>query len=692
LALAVLALVTFVSYRSLEEADGTARMIVANSAQRAQMDADMMHDAIRADVAILHGATGDKQKDDIQKLSASIAEHSTRFRENIRKVTQAEAPELQQPLVEIGPAIQAYLQEADAYARAAQASDGVVPIPPAFDQTFTALEERMEKLGDAIDAWTRHINEQATAARVAANRTNLWVSMLCGAALITLSMMLVRSIRAPLHAMAKVARSVAEGDVDQEIAFSSSDEVGELADALRGMIEYMRDTARAAEALGQGDLNVAIRARSTNDTLSHSFINMKSSLERLIRESSALIVAARRGELSTRASTDGLRGAFQEMVAGTNALLEAVNAPLQEAKAVLTRVEARDLTARMTGNYDGDFAAIKNSLNSAVQTLEQAIGEVLSHADQVATAASQITSGSANLAESASTQVATIEQITAALEETTSMSKQSAANAQESRAQAEGAMATAEQGSKNMQNLSAAVEAMKDAADETAKIVRTIDEIAFQTNLLALNAAVEAARAGDAGRGFAVVADEVRTLAMRSAEAARNTTQVIERSLRKAEEGVAINRDATVAFTAIASQVKKVVEVMKEIAESSRQQHAAVARVSASVDSVARDAQTSAATADEAASAAEELSKQAELMKETTSLFELDVSRGLRPAAPRAARPARRQEQRARVTKLAPAPRRRESAVAEVSRIEPAANGRELVPFDDDDVSVLNRF
>jgi methyl-accepting chemotaxis protein len=272
------------------------------------------------------------------------------------------------------------------------------------------------------------------------------------------------------------------------------------------------------------------------------------------------------------------------------------------------------------------------------------------------------------------------------------MSKQSAANAQESRAQAEGAMATAEQGSKNMASLSAAVDAMKDAADETAKIVRTIDEIAFQTNLLALNAAVEAARAGDAGRGFAVVADEVRTLAMRSAEAARNTTQVIERSLRKAEEGVAMNRDATVAFNAIAGQIKKVVEVMKEIAESSRQQHAAVARVSASVDSVARDAQTSAATADQAASAAEELSQQAELMRETTSQFELDLGRSR--TTPKPARPVRRQEpQRPRLVKPAPAPRRRE--IAEPARAEAhaaGAGGRELVPFDDDDVNVLNRF
>jgi methyl-accepting chemotaxis protein len=633
LAMAVLALMTFVSHRSLETSDGTARMVVANDIQRAQMAAEMRQNAIRSQLLLIQAAGARSQKQFAQAGSAAVQADAERLRQELRRVAQAESPEVQKALLEVLPAVQVYLREAEALARQFEASlsrdsAAALPAPDSFDRAFTALEQRLMTLGESIQDWSQRINQEATESKSAANRLHLWVALLCAAILLALSLLLTLSIRSPLNAMARAARAVAEGDLEQTIDHSSPDELGELADALRMMIEYMRDTARAAESLGHGDLTVTVRPRSAKDTLSQSFLTIKTSLERSVYESSSLIAAARRGELSTRARADGLSGAFQESVAGMNALLEAVNAPLQEAKLVLTRVEARDLTARMTGAYDGDFAAIKSSLNGAVQTLEQAFGEVLLHADQVASAAAQITSGSANLAESASTQVATIGHITSALEETTSMSKQCAANAQESRAQAEGAMAIAEQGSKNMASLSAAVDAMKEAADETAKIVRTIDEIAFQTNLLALNAAVEAARAGDAGRGFAVVADEVRTLAMRSAEAARSTTQVIDRSLKKAEEGVAINREATVAFSAIANQVKKVVEVMKEIAESSRQQHAAVARVSAAVDSVGRDAETGAATAEEAASAAEQLSAQAELMRETTSLFQLGGLRG----------------------------------------------------------------
>jgi methyl-accepting chemotaxis protein len=160
--------------------------------------------------------------------------------------------------------------------------------------------------------------------------------------------------------------------------------------------------------------------------------------------------------------------------------------------------------------------------------------------------------------------------------------------------------------------------------------------------LLALNAAVEAARAGDAGRGFAVVAEEVRTLAMRSAEAARTTTQVIERSLKKAEEGVSLNRDAAVAFDAITGQVKKIVQMMATVADSSQEQHAGVARITSNADAVRQHAQNGASTAEQTAAAAAELSAQADSLRGMTGQFTfgqssvsyLDQSRQKRPSYP----------------------------------------------------------
>jgi methyl-accepting chemotaxis protein len=296
----------------------------------------------------------------------------------------------------------------------------------------------------------------------------------------------------------------------------------------------------------------------------------------------------------------------------------------------------------MQGNYAGDYAAIEASLNSAIETLERALIEVASVADGVAAAAAQITSSSSSLAQTASTQLATIERVTTELDENTVSSEQSARGAESSRALAVDAQNSAERGSAGMSRLSVAVDAMKEAADETAKIVRTIDEIAFQTNLLALNAAVEAARAGEAGRGFAVVAEEVRTLAMRSAEAARNTTSVIERSLKKADEGVTLNRDASVAFSVIAEQVAKITSSMTQIASSSQKQHASISRLASSADSIRGDAQNGAASAQEAASAAAELAAQATSLRQMTANFVLGRGKALpAPLAERSYRTAR---------------------------------------------------
>lgn len=632
-AVAALSIVSFVSVRSLERADVSQRLIDANTVQRAQMDGDMMHDALRSDVVLCGFA---KETSVIEEGIDAIREHSERMRSALREVSTSPEPEVRDALRTTLPAVENYLREAEAFGQAALKSPGA-PLPASFNQAFTEVEDRMEGLGDAIEAATRRIAEEAAITRASAARTNLWVSVLCGIGLLVLSLLLVRSIRRPLGSMAAAARAVAMGDVGQTVDFESRDEVGELANALRQMITYVRETAQAAEALGRGDLEITVAPRSPKDTLGHSFVNMKETLARLVRDSNVLIRAARAGDLSCRADASGLSGAFREMIEGENALLAAVDAPLSEAKHVLGRVEARDLTARMHGEYEGDYAAIKVSLNSAIETLELALSEVSTVADGVAAAAEQITQGSATLADSVATQLSTIERITAELSDATRASQQNAIDADVSRSHASDAMGSAGMGSESMSRLSVAVDSMKTAADETAKIVRTIDEIAFQTNLLALNAAVEAARAGDAGRGFAVVAEEVRTLALRSAEAARSTTRVIEQSQKKAEEGVAFNRDASVAFGAIAAQVEKIARAMTEIAESSKKQHAGVARLSTSADSIRDDAQNGAATAQETASAAAELSAQAAAMRQMTSTFTLGQSREGSSAARRPA-------------------------------------------------------
>ncbi len=260
---------------------------------------------------------------------------------------------------------------------------------------------------------------------------------------------------------------------------------------------------------------------------------------------------------------------------------------------------------------------------SIVGPLRDVAASLGAGAEQAAAAADQVSASSQSLAMGATEQAASLEETSASLEELSSMTKRNAASSSEANRSASAARAAADTGGRQMQAMQDAMNAIKDASDDIAKILKTIDEIAFQTNLLALNAAVEAARAGEHGMGFAVVADEVRALAQRSAAAAKDTATRVVESAHKSQQGVTISSEVAQSFAAIRQRIESLDGLVAEISTATSEQSRGVGQLSAAVSQIDQVTQNNAASAEETAAAAEELNGQAQMLKHAVHQLEL---------------------------------------------------------------------
>ena len=338
-------------------------------------------------------------------------------------------------------------------------------------------------------------------------------------------------------------------------------------------------------------------------------------------ELESIVSAARSGDLGERVTEEGKSGFFKHLATGINALLGELENVFSGLSDSLGAMSQGDLTQPMLGNYDGEFARIKDSFNNTLLHLSNIVAELRDGTDSVNVASNEISSGNNNLSARTEQQASNLEETAASMEQLTSTVRNNADNAQQANQVASNARQLAEKGGEVVSRAVTAMEQINAASNKIAEIIGVIDEIAFQTNLLALNASVEAARAGEQGRGFAVVATEVRNLASRSAGAAKEIKDLISDSVVKVQAGADLVNESGATLQEIVAGVKKVGDIVAEIAAASSEQAAGIDQVNQAVTAMDEMTQQNAALAEQTSAASASLYEKAQSMRQTIGFF-----------------------------------------------------------------------
>jgi len=366
---------------------------------------------------------------------------------------------------------------------------------------------------------------------------------------------------------------------------------------------------------------VQIGKRSENDKLMPSMIVMMTTIENLVEEASMIADSAVKGDLETRSDASRFQGGYRQILEGFNEALAAIEEPINESAEVLKKMAEGDLCVSMTGNYQGSYQIIKDSLNHTLEAFNELLSSITDASDEVLSGSNQVSDGSQALSQGTTEQASSIEELTSSITEVAAQTKQNAVNASQANELALSAKDGAILGNSHMKDMLKSMEDINESSSNISKIIKVIDDIAFQTNILALNAAVEAARAGQHGKGFAVVAEEVRNLAARSANAAKETTDLIEGSIKKVEFGTKIANNTAESLDQIVIGVSKAATLVGEIAAASNEQATAIYQINKGIEQVSDVVQTNSATAEESAASSEELSSQASLLKNMVGKF-----------------------------------------------------------------------
>ena len=465
------------------------------------------------------------------------------------------------------------------------------------------------------------------------------------------------TISRPINRLAGGMQGLADGDTGIEVfGAQRKDEIGLMARTVQIFKDNMVARARA-------EADIAEQRRAAEEQRAAREGRERKAIE----EISALCDRAAAGDLDTRLNEADKEGFLLTISQRLNALTGMLQQITGELATVTSSMAGGDLTSSVRGSYRGVFGSLKDSVNGMADRLRDIAGKLNESAAAVRDASAEISTGSQDLAQRTESQAASIEETAASMHEITTTVKQNADNAQSASQLATMARDAADKGGHVMGDVVQAMGRIEGSAGKISDIVGLIEEIAFQTNLLALNASVEAARAGEAGKGFAVVAQEVRALAQRSADASRDIKALITESNGQVREGGKLVGQAGETLTDIVGAIKKVSDIVAEIAAASREQATGLDQINTAVGSMDEMTQRNGALVEETSASAQALSEQAGQLAELVSFFKIGTASqkvipAQTPPAPRTAevaplrKPAAKPENPAATSKVKPVP------------------------------------